>query len=100
MVTGISICCFSQDTVDSVSIDKKKIEQTIRKIKARPELKKSSPGQAKDFDIKDVTFIYPDKILEKDEFFDVEVKWKGEIILIYGVSPKTYELEGEIVDLR
>jgi hypothetical protein len=52
------------------------------------------------FDIKEVTFVYPDRIFKGDEIFDVEVKWKGVTILLYGVSAKTYDLEGEIIDLR
>ena len=95
VIFGTSHHAFSQPVWDSLKLEKNKVEKTIEKIKNRPELKNS-----KGINLTDLTFVYPDKIRSGDKFFDIEVKWKGETILIYGIDPDIYEVGGEIIDLR
>ena len=91
-LTCLTIHAFSQSAQDSVQVDKKKMEEVIKTIKEHPEFKNP--------DMKDVTFSYPDKVSPTTKWIDVVVKRRGEEIIYYGVDPRTYELTGEIIDLR
>lgn len=94
---SISLQAFSHDHQDSVNVDKKQMENVIREIRERHLEKWKAP---EDFDIKDVKFVYPDKIIP-GKGFDVSVIWKGEAILMCDVEVEDdrYTL-GLIIDLR
>lgn len=85
------------DVQDSIKVDKKRVEKVIKKIKKRREIE-NSKFTIKDFDKSKVTFSYPDKFAVGQNF-SVDVLYNGEVILIYGIKPDTYEF-GEIIDLR
>lgn len=87
----------SFDFQDSVKVDKKKIDDVIKKIKKRKDID-DSKYTIKDFDNCQITVLYPDQFLPGQDF-SVDVLYKGEVILIYGIKPDTYEF-GEIIDLR
>lgn len=87
----------SFDIQDSIKVDKKKVEKVIKEIKKRPEIRNYHKFN-KDFRIKDISFRYPES-MTSDQGFIIEVLWKGEVILMYDVNDKTYEL-GTIIDLR
>jgi hypothetical protein len=88
---------FSFDNQDSIKVDKKRVEKVIKKIKKRREIE-NSKYTIKDFDKSKVTFSYADRFAAGQDF-NVEVLYKGEAILSYGIKPDTYEF-GEIIDLR
>jgi hypothetical protein len=85
------------DLQDSVKVDRKRVEKVIKKIKKRQEIQ-NSKFTIKDFDKRKVTFSYRDKFATGQDF-SVDVLYNGEVILIYGIKPDTYEF-GEIIDLR
>jgi hypothetical protein len=87
----------SFDFQDSIKVNKKKIEDVIKKIKERRDID-DSKYTIKDFDKSQITFSYPKKFPPGQDF-SVDVLYKGEVILIYGIKPDTYEF-GEIIDLR
>jgi|GEM_PF-5242911 len=78
------------------TLDKKKIEKLIKQIRKRPELR-NYHKQNKDFSLSDVSFKYDERAM--DEVFSIEVFWKGQLILNYGVDRKTFEIR-LIIDLR
>ena len=88
---------FSVGIQDSLTVDKKRIGKVIKKIKKRREIG-NSKYTIKDFDRNKVTFTYPDKFAA-GQGFSVDVLYKGEVILSYGIKPDTYEFD-EIIDLR
>jgi hypothetical protein len=88
---------FTFDIQDSIKVDKRKVERLIKEIKKRPEIKNYHKFQ-KDFRSKDISFRYPKSTIS-DKGFTIELIWRGDVILMYDVNDRTYEL-GTIIDLR
>ena len=91
---------FSYGLQDSVKVDRVKAEAIVKEIEKR--FLENYHKIEMDFDLRDVEFVYPNKFIPKNDFdFGIEVKWKGETILLCDVEvdDKTYKL-GSIIDLR
>jgi hypothetical protein len=100
LIIGTSLQGFSCDFHDSVKVDKKKTEAIIKEIKRRH--LDNYHKIEKDFALSEVEFVYPDKFVALDDFdFDIDVKWKGQTILMCDVEvvDEKYNL-GLIIDLR
>jgi len=100
LIIGTTLRCFSCDIQDSTKVDKRRVEEIIKEIKKRH--LDNYHKTEKNFDLREVEFVYPDKFVPGDDFdFDIDVKWRGQTILLCDVEvvDDKYKL-GLIIDLR
>ena len=83
---------------DTLSVDKNKMNGII--INLKDNLKKRNYGisHQKKFHQKDISFVYPDKVIRLQPF-DLVIKWKKKSIYIFEIDPNTYRI-GRTFDLR
>ena len=82
---------FSQQSEDTIIIEKERIAQLIKPVEKRLKLKKNYPK-------KEIFYEYPSEI-EKGAFFTITVLWKEEVLFIIDFDPVTFEIK-EIIDWR